>query len=77
MAGVFIRDSDHNLGDWVMVKATDRGWEVYDRYLNLLMVIDPSGYGFVIEKAFNKLPRDRRRDLYYKAKEFLVGGKNG
>ena len=75
MAGVFLRDCDHNLGDWVMVEAVERGWEVYDRRLNLLIVIDPNGYSFVIEKGFNKLPRYRRRDLYYKAKEFLLGGK--
>lgn len=73
MAGVFLRDCDHNLGDWVMVKDYDGNREIYDRKLNLLMVIDRPAYNFVIEKAYNNLPRFRRKDLYYKAKELLVG----
>ena len=73
MIGVFLKDSDHDLGDWVMVKDLGDEWEVYDRSLNLLMVIDRPAYNFVIEKAYNKLPRFRRKDLYYKAKEFLTG----
>lgn len=75
MAGVFLRDSDHNLGDWVMVKDLGYGWEVYDRRLNLLMVINRPDYCFEIEKAYNKLPRDKRKDLYCKAKELLTGDK--
>ncbi|WP_296113077.1 hypothetical protein [uncultured Anaerococcus sp.] len=73
MAGVFLKDSDHDLGDWVMVKDLGYGWEVYDRKLNLLMVIDREDYNFVIEKAYNSLPRIKRKDLYDKAKELLIG----
>lgn len=73
MAGVFLKDSDHNFPDWVMVKDLEDKREVYDRSLNLLMVIDRPAYSFVIEKAYNKLPRFRRKALYYKAKEFLTG----
>lgn len=73
MAGVFLRDCDHSLGDWVMVKDLEDKREVYDRSLNLLMVIDRPAYRFVIEKAYNNLPRFRRRELYYNAKELLVG----
>ena len=73
MTGVFLKDSDHDLGDWVMVKDLEDKWEVYDRSLNLLMVIDRPAYNFVIEKAYNNLPRFRRRELYYKAKELLIG----
>ena len=72
MAGVFLKDSDHSLGDWVMVKDLEDKLEVYDRSLNLLMVIDRPAYRFVIEKAYNNLPRFRRRELYYKAKELLT-----
>lgn len=73
MVGVFLKDSDHDFPDWVMVKDLEDKREVYDRSLNLLMVIDRPAYNFVIEKAYNKLPRDRRMNLYYKAKEFLTG----
>ena len=73
MNGVFLKDSDHNLGDWVMVKDSEDNREVYDRSLNLLMVINRSAYNFVIERAFNNLSRLRRRELYYKAKELLTG----
>lgn len=73
MNGVFLKDSDHNLGDWVMVKDLDDKREVYDRSLNLLMVIDRRDFNFVIFKAFNKLSRIKRKDLYYKAKDLLVG----
>lgn len=73
MNGVFLKDSDHNLGDWVMVKDSEDKREVYDRSLNLLMVIDRPAYSFVIERAFNNLSRLRRRELYYKAKELLTG----
>lgn len=73
MAGVFLKDSDHDFPDWVMVKDLGYGWEVYDRRLNLLMVIDRGDYNFVIEKAYNKLPRLKKKDLYYKAKELLIG----
>lgn len=72
MNGVFLKDSDHNLGDWVMVRELCSRWEVYDRELNLLMVIDRTAYRFVIEKAYNSLPRLKRRELYYKAKKFLI-----
>ncbi len=72
MNGVFLKDSDHNLGDWVMVKDSEDKREVYDRSLNLLMVIDRTAYRFVIEKAYNSLPRLKRRELYYKAKKFLI-----
>lgn len=73
MNGVFLKDSDHNLGDWVMVKDSEYKREVYDRSLNLLMEIDRKAFNFVIFKAFNKLSRIRRKDLYYKAKDLLVG----
>lgn len=73
MNGVFLKDSDHNLGDWVMVKDLEDRREVYDRSLNLLMKIDRKAFNFVIFKAFNKLSRIRRKDLYYKAKDLLVG----
>lgn len=73
MEGVFLKDSDHNLGDWVMVKDLEDKREVYDRSLNLLMVIDRAAYRFVIERAYNNLPRIKRRELFYKAKEFLTG----
>lgn len=73
MAGVFLRDCEHSLGDWVMVKDLEDKLEVYDRSLNLLMVIDRPAYNFVIEKAYNDLPRIKRKDLYYKAKELLTG----
>lgn len=73
MAGVFLRDSDHDFPDWVMVKDLMDKREVYDRSLNLLMVIDRGDFNFVIYKAFNKLSKIRRKDLYYKAKDLLVG----
>lgn len=73
MAGVFLRDCDHIFGDWLMIKAFEDKWEVYDRSLNLLMVIDRKAFNFVIYKDFNKLSRIRRKDLYYKAKDLLVG----
>ena len=73
MAGVFLKDSDHEFPDWVMVKDLEDKREVYDRSLNLLMVIDRPAYNFVIERAYNDLPRIKRKDLYYKAKELLTG----
>lgn len=72
MAGVFLRDCDHLFGDWLMIKVFEDKREVYDRSLNLLMVIDRPAYNFVIYKGFNKLPKDKRKELYHKAKEFLI-----
>ena len=72
MAGVFLRDCDHDFPDWILVEDLGDSFKIYDRSLNLLMTLDCTNYNFVIYKAFNKLPRDRCKELYYRAKKLLI-----